>query len=400
MTQNKEYRTPEINATGKNAFSKPLEDLTPSENRKFILGKNLFHGTSNDSRSLESRGIGPLYNAISCGQCHINGGTSNPDSSPSFNVKTYNSNSPTKTDPYYGAQINTNSTTNYFKEAKIKILADGKFQLTDLALGEFHENTFTYPRISQKVIGQGLIEAIPDSFFIAKSDPQDKNKDGISGKIAYAYNIENKTEEIARFGTKATEVSVRSQTLKALFEDIGISNSLFGTGECSEPINCTLTPEATMQQEDYLVFYTRTIAPPRQKKQSKRAKDGQQIFNSIGCSSCHTPSIRLEKTDLVKNDYTYIHPYSDFLLHSMGQDLADPGTIDTRGADEFKTAPLWGLGLSKDVNGSLNLLHDGRAKTISQAIYLHGGEGLASRTNYQKLSNKDKKAIIAYLNTL
>ena len=303
-------------------------------------------------------------------------------------------------DPNYGTQIQTSSTTNYFDEAKVIQLKNGKFKLDELHFGEIKKDTITYSRIAQKVIGQGLVEAIPDQFFYDKADPNDENRDGISGKIAFSKDSVTGQETIARFGAKATEPNVRSQTLKAAFEDIGLSNSQLGIMPCTEPLNCTLEPEMTNEQEDFLVFYTRSIAPPKSRKLNKQTKTGKQVFNSIGCSSCHTGSIKIRRTDVVKNDNVYIHPMSDFLLHSMGDNLADDASIEGRDADEFRTAPLWGIGLVQTVNGSLNLLHDGRAKTINQAILFHGGEAKISRNRYAKLSPQDKKSIVAYLNTL
>jgi len=400
LIANSEETNPAVAVSKNDSFSKPLTSLSDDDNRKFILGKNLFHGTSNDSRTLESRGIGPLYNALTCGDCHGDGGISDPDNSPSLNVKIFNETNPNNIDSAYGSQIQTKATGNYFEEAKIVRFHDGGFRLTNLAFGELDKASFTYSRIAQKVVGLGLVESIPDEHFIANADPDDVDGDGISGEIGYSIDLSTNDVSIARFGTKATEISVKNQSLKASFEDLGLTNSMFGVTLCTEPTNCMRKPEMTLEQEEFLIFYTRTIAPPKSRMLSPQTKQGQKLFNSIGCSSCHTQSIKLERSDLVKSDNTYIHPFSDFLLHSMGNELGDDQSISGRDSDEFRTAPLWGLGLIENVNGSLNLLHDGRAKTIDEAILFHGGESLKSRNKYLELTVKEKKAIISYLASL
>ena len=199
---------PAISISNEKAFSKPLHGLTKSQNQKFLLGKNLFHGTSNDSRSLETRNIGPLFNAKTCGDCHGGGGISNPETSPSFNIKLYNHKSPDNEDPVYGSEIQTESSTDYFGEARIVQESYGQFSLEDMNFGALDNDTFQYSRIAQKIVGQGLIEAIPDQFFIDKSDPFDKDGDGISGKIAFAVEPTSNQRQIARFGTKATEFQI------------------------------------------------------------------------------------------------------------------------------------------------------------------------------------------------
>ena len=175
---------------------------------------------------------------------------------------------------------------------------------------------------------------------------------------------------------------------------------MFGLDKCLQRNNCNSSPEMSAEQEDFLVFYTRAIAPPRPQKPTQQSKLGKQIFRSTGCSSCHTESIRIDKTDINKHEKIYIHPMSDFLLHSMGKGLSDPSAIEGRQADEFRTAPLWGLGHIQKVNGSLNLLHDGRAKSIDQAVLLHGGEAQKAKLSYTRLSEKEKSAILKYLNSL
>lgn len=391
---------PSVNIATSKAFSKPLETLDKAQKRKFILGKNLFHGISNDHRTPEQRGIGPLFNAKSCGECHGNDGTSDPETTPSLLTKLFNSETKDSGDPNYGVQVQDQSTPEMAPEASIDVNEENEISFSELSKGELALDTIVYQRIAPAVFGMGLIEAIPNSFFQEMADPQDKNNDGISGRIPYIEENGSKTKTIGRFGWKSTVKSVKDQSLTAAFEDIGLTNSKFLPSDCFADKECVHKSDMSTTQEDNIVAYVRSLAPPRSRELNKQSKKGEKLFTTLSCSACHTQSIKLEESDLVVNKNTVIHPMSDFLLHSMGKNLADRSDMYGRKADEFRTAPLWGLGLKQKVNGSLNLLHDGRAKTIDQAIRNHGGEAKAAKGAYDKLSKADKQALIAYLNTL
>lgn len=367
-----------------NAYSNPLGSLSKKQKSYFIQGKTIFHGLSNDTRSLEQKGIGPKFNTSVCADCHVNDGRGNPDTTGSIAVKLYNAKSKDHGDPIYSRQLQTNAINPDDLEASIY---KTHFELYK---GQLDDTTIAQFRITPSVFGTGLIEAIPDSFFYEKADPQDMNKDGISGRVSLIRDIDGNTA-IGRFGWNATINSVSDQTLLAAFEEHGLTNSKFtdhsGNNDMSE------------NQENVLTFYTRALAPPAKRKLNPRSNKGKQIFMSIGCASCHSSNIKLSKTDIVKKD-TVIDPYSDFLLHNMGSELADANKTDTHDADEFRTAPLWGIGLVKQVNGGLFLMHDGRARSFDQAIKLHAGEAMQSSLAYKSLTSTDKKAIIAYLESL
>lgn len=319
------------------AFSNPRGDLSKQELQFFIKGKLLFHGVSNDNRPAEQRGIGPEFRAMSCGECHVNGGRGDPKVSPSI-VK------------------------------KISTIDENQDQF-----------------IAPSIIGMGFIEKIPDSFFAQHADPKDLNRDGISGRIPYSKTKDS--SKIGRLGWQSDQASVRDQTLKASFEELGLSNSNFFGSKCNGQVNCTTFPEMTPEQEKAIIFYTQNIEVPKSRPLNSASKQGQRLFNSLGCSSCHIPTILISEQSSGQ-DLT-ISPFSDFLLHEVSND-----------GKEYRTAPLWGLGLTKKVNGSLNLLHDGSAESFDSAIKQHFGEASRSRKAYLKLTSNQKSQVELYLESL
>lgn len=354
---------------GIEAFSQPLSTLNSEQQNQFLIGKIAFHGSGVDNRSLEQIGIGPLYNAVNCGECHTHDGRPDPTVSPSSIVRIFNSKSE-KGDPLYGKQLQTKALEGTTSE-----VTNGK-----LNLGDLDKNSFLFTRTATPVFGMGLIEAIDDNWMYTNADPNDKNKDGISGRIGYV-KIDGKSA-VAKFGTKSTITSVREQTSLAANEDLGLSEKELGK-----------------TSTDALVFYTRALAVPKQRSNTSNDA-GKKTFNNLGCSSCHRETAPVGKSDLYTFDKAEIHPFSDFLLHNMGKELADAGDIEGRDADEFRTAPLWGLGLRQTVNGSLFLLHDGRATSIDQAILFHAGEATKAKSDYKNLSQKEKDQLLTYLNSL
>ena len=343
--------------------------MNADQKNQFLIGKIAFHGSGVDNRSLEQRGIGPLYNALTCGECHAHDGRADPTRAPSSIIRIYNSKFKNG-DPIYGEQIQDKAIEGSISEA-----TNGK-----LNLGELEKNSFKFTRTAPPVFGMGLIEAIDDDWILENADPNDKNKDGISGRIGYI-NIDGK-KVIAKFGAKATITSVKDQTLLAAKEDLGLDEKELGK-----------------TSTDALVFYTRALAAPKQRSNTS-TEIGKKTFNNLGCASCHSETAPIGKSDLYTFDKAKIHPFSDFLLHNLGKELADAGEVAGRDSDEFRTAPLWGLGLRETVNGSLFLMHDGRAHSIDDAILLHGGEAQKSKMKYQELSPKDTDELIQYLNSL
>jgi CxxC motif-containing protein (DUF1111 family) len=387
---------PSVNEASERAFSQPLADLTQEQQQSAVIGKSLFHEYAIENKNIEQKGIGPAFSALSCSDCHARDGRGNPDDSPSLAVKLYNPTTDSGGDPTYGQQLQLRHVTESLRETSLDRVSLTSDVQQSLQRGPLDNNTRMYFRIAPSVFGAGLIESIPEEWFYSQQDPFDKNDDGISGRIGW---VDKDTKTIGRFGWKATQPNVFSQALLAAHEDLGVTNSLFPACAADQS-QCTIKNDITQEQEQHLVFYTRSLAPPRQRETRGVAAEGEQLFISLGCAQCHSPQVPVEQSDVIKVKKGEIAPYSDFLLHNMGRELADATALPGREADEFRTAPLWGLGLIEKVNGSLHLLHDGRATTIDQAIRFHGGEAQQSRDLYRGLPRTQRQAVIAYLESL
>ncbi len=387
-----------IQIENENAFSQPLVDLTLEEEQQFILGQRIFHEFTSQDKPFELKGIGPRFNAFNCADCHARDGRSDPETSGSLVIKLYNSKNNQLQDPIYGSQINTFGIDQSNTEVNDSFWAKNSTWRDDLLLGPLDKNTIAFKRIAPETFGLGLVESIPDAWFLENHDPEDLNNDGISGRINWIkdHNGEN---QIGRFGWKATQPRIEDQVLHAAFNDLGLSNSRFS--QCKTPsIVCNTKNDLNIKQEQNLSFYIRALAPPSARTVSKDQKKGKDIFIRVGCAACHTITAPIEKNSLTKTKNGVIYPHSDFLLHSMGPRLTDPNKLGSIAADEFRTAPLWGFGLREKVNGSLNLLHDGRASSVEEAIDFHGGEAEQIRKSYFALDKADKNLLLSYLNSL
>ena len=282
----------------------------------------------------------------------------------------------------------------------------------------------TSPRMGMPVFGLGLIEAINESDILALADPDDKNADGISGRPNYAYDAKKQQAgnpypvSLGRFGWKANSPNVPDQVAGAMQGDMGITSALLpdesiaGTRLHQQYLSrfpldngkrADGSPEARQDFFDSLVFYVRSLhVPARRQVQDTAVRRGGSVFADVGCSGCHQPSFTTgphpEGISQLSNQKIY--PFSDFLLHDMGEGLADNRDDFQANGLEWRTRPLWGLGLTFTVNPLAGLLHDGRAKTIEQAILWHGGEAQNAQSKYRQLPTTDRQALLAFLNSL
>lgn len=249
--------------------------------------------------------------------------------------------------------------------------------------------------MSPLLIGTGLVEAIPDSTIEALADPLDSNGDGISGKINLVTNIRANTKTVGKFGFKAVEPTVEQQSLIAFSNEMGITNPLFPDpkGAPSE------ISELDMQRLD---FYQRLAGVPAARNQANEdVQAGRAIFERIGCEKCHTTTFVTSAVNDPELDAQTIHPFSDFLLHDMGEGLADKRAHFDASGSEWRTTPLWGLGFAETVSTTkITFLHDGRAQTIEEAILWHGGEGLAARTEFRNLVKAERDQLVTFLRSL
>jgi CxxC motif-containing protein (DUF1111 family) len=362
----------------------PVAGLSDAEHQRFLAGDVAF----NDNIFTVSSGLGPAFVATSCGSCHPGDGKGHP-----FTTLTR-----------FGQ---TDSTGNHW-------IGKGGPQLQNRAIPGFEPeqlpsgvpfSKFTPPAVT----GLGFLAALTDQQILSNADPNDANGDGISGVpnyIAPRIYFESlwlhqavNGKYIGRFGKKAAAIDLLMQTVNAYNQDIGITS----TFESVDPYTNQLTdPEVSYEAINNVVFYLRTLkAPVPRNEDDPEVMNGKQLFSEIGCNSCHIPDWTTPVSDIPSLSNRDFHPYTDLLLHDMGPALDDGYTEGSALPSEWRTPPLWGLGLSKNSQGgSYFLLHDGRAHSIEEAILLHGGEAAASRDAFQQLSEDQKKALIAFLESL
>jgi CxxC motif-containing protein (DUF1111 family) len=256
-------------------------------------------------------------------------------------------------------------------------------------------------RTPPALFGWGLLEAVPDAFLYHLADPDDANGDGISGRVSLVDDRARLRLAVGRFGWKAEQPTLRQQTAAALCNDMGITNSLFAGADCAARGDGG-TSELSDAQLDLLVQAQRYLGvPDRRRRGAPKTDRGRVVFDRLGCDACHLPVMHTGFAAEPALSDQVIWPYSDLLLHDMGPGLADPslGQGDQQ-AREWRTPPLWGLGLMLERFPARGLLHDGRARTILEAVLWHGGEAASARAGVMRLDRKDRAALIAFLRSL
>jgi CxxC motif-containing protein (DUF1111 family) len=342
-------------------------------------------------------------------------------------IEDYISTSP---EPTYGAQLQDFSLPGHKAEYRLDVsyeerevaLSGGEvaslrvptYEAADLGYGPLHPEAMLSPRVAPQMIGLGLLEAIPAADVMAKADPGDVDGDGISGRPNIIWSLEYDMPMLGRFGHKAGAPTVKHQTASAFAGDIGISNPLFPDpwGECTEAqAACRAGPhgdgddrvyEIDGEGLDLVTFYSRNLAvPARRDVSDAEVLRGKEVFYDTGCTSCHTPAYvthRLE--DQPEQSFQLIWPYTDMLLHDMGEGLADNRPEARATGREWRTAPLWGVGMTERVSGHTYFLHDGRARSLLEAVLWHGGEAQAQRDAVVEMAPEDRAALIEFLESL
>ena len=437
-----------LNTASASDYSSPLAGLSAQNKLDFHIGEGVFQKfwVPSPSSTTASDGLGPLFNTRSCNSCHLNNGRGHaPDenisgaSIPSFLIKlgkSYpiaeiqpNKFFPPIGDARYGHQFQGHSSPGVLPEGDyyltytthIETLKDGtKVKLrkpnlhwNELNYGEFEDSTGFNMLVSPALIGMGLLDNIPDDTILSAADPDDKNNDGISGRVSWIPNGINKT--IGRFGYKASVASVSAQNQSAFNNDLGLSTPLNPNpyGDCTAlQQDCLASPdgnsphlgnlEVDKQQARLVDLFVSLSSPPAMRNlTSTRFLKGKDIFENGGCASCHTPKMKTGNHSefSVLNNRTFF-PFTDMLLHDMGPELASGFPSFSASPSEWRTAPLWGIGLSRKVSGRVGFLHDGRAKTIEEAILWHGGEGQKSKNYYKNLNKEQRNTLIYFLESL
>jgi CxxC motif-containing protein (DUF1111 family) len=439
-------------ASGVGSFELPITGLTNEQRRAFEVGDSFF--TKNwvtAPASTEARdGLGPTFNAQACSSCHTHDGRGAPPEGPgdtaSFGlllrlsvpaaadgaqdgdqpnrgVPGENAGGAPDPEPTYGGQLQDRAVLGVRPEGRVQVTwetvkgtyEDGTpyelrrpvIEIVDLARGPLSKDVQISPRLAPQVIGVGLLEAVPEADVRASADPDDSNGDGVSGRVNVVPDPRTGETKIGRFGWKANVATVEAQASGAFHGDIGITSSLAPDENCGDNDRaCNDAPNGGSPEieDDTLgrvTFYNRTLAVPAMRHhEAENVRAGAEQFGNIGCASCHTQTMTTGDADVPDLAHQTIHPYTDLLLHDMGPNLADGRPDFLASGTEWRTPPLWGIGLIDDVNGTRALLHDGRARSIEEAILWHGGEADAAMKRFRALPVKERDELITFLESL
>jgi CxxC motif-containing protein (DUF1111 family) len=408
------------------AFGHEFPTLTGNNLKVFETGDKQFESTFVTAPAPVNGGLGPLYNNTSCNACHHNDGIGVPtagDAQSSLLIRL----SMPGTDEYggpmpvpgYGIQLQDKAI--FGKQPEGKVVISYNYQSYSFPDGETYElraPTYTLtdlytpisgyllsPRLAPPVFGAGLLEAIPEDEILANADPNDVNKDGISGRPNYVWNPVTQSTELGRFGWKANVASILVQVSIAYNQDIGVTDKYFPQeSSYGQPQDDNLKDDPELPDEilNAVKYYVQTLAvPARRNVDDPLVLRGKQLFEDAKCQGCHVETFTTG-TDVAFPQLSnqVIHPYTDLLLHDMGPELADNRPDYQANGQEWRTAPLWGLGLYATVNYPAYYLHDGRARTLIEAIMWHGGEAEHSKEFFENLSKNDRDDLIKFLQSL
>lgn len=425
------------NRTSK-GFSQPAPHLSQQELDLHIDGDRAFEATFVTPPAPVNAGLGPLFNNASCISCHIGDGRGMPTKGsllvrvslpPSSAAETPNAphgsifemrsgvsvaeasvslgNAPPV--PKLGTQIQDQSVYGVKPKATVEIewqekaatYGDGSLYklrspLLNITLPDgqpLSSEVLTSARVPPPIFGHGLLEAIPEGTILDLADPQDKNNDGISGKPNRVWDVRQKGLVLGRFGLKANNPNLFQQNAAAYVNDMGVTNPLFPEKDGTSEINLKTLEAAT--------FYTQTLAVPgRTLMNDPVVKRGEKLFAQASCTACHVAELKTGNHPVKAIAHQTIHPYTDLLLHDMGEGLADGRPDFEASGNEWRTSPMWGLGLTQTVLPYSGYLHDGRARTLAEAILWHGGEAERSKESFRTMAKTDRAALLRFLNSL
>ncbi|WP_447641467.1 MULTISPECIES: di-heme oxidoreductase family protein [Chitinophagaceae] len=412
---------------GKDAFGQGTSGLDARQEAIFNKGDNLFSQTFVSGHAYVFGGLGPIFVNTSCGNCHHNEAKGAPtvgasNSSLLFRLSILGEDSyggPIGI-PGFGTQLQNRAVTNVQPEAGVSITykdsvvnyPDGSsvllrvpgYELTN-PYTDLPASYMISPRMAPMTFGLGLLENIPEATILAHADPDDADGDGISGKANYVYDQYYNTKMIGRFGWKANVATLPSQVASAAQQDMGVTNYIFPQENCyGQPQYTAAANDDKMVDSllNYLIFYTRTLAvPARRGFDDSTAQQGAQIFEQIKCNACHLTTLQTgTNVTIAPLSNQRIHPYTDLLLHDMGPALSDGRPDYLASATEWRTAPLWGIGLLGIVNGTPYYLHDGRARSAEEAILWHGGEATKVKGNFMALNQSDRNKLLKFIASL
>jgi len=418
-----------------NAFALPAPNLSSQDELLFFVGNSFFNQNwvQAPSSTTARDGLGPYFNAKSCSGCHFKDGRGQPPTiagqlSQGFIVRLSIPGKGTHgeplDDPNYGGQFQEHAIDGLKKEGNYVIiweeksgnfydgnsytLRNPKINFSDLNYGEMQHDIMYSARVAPQMIGLGLLEAISENTILSYADIDDKNRDGISGKPNYVWNSLEQKVQLGKFGWKANQPNILQQISGAFSGDMGISTQHFpeqnltsSQKQYNEFANGG-DPEIDSDDLKKMHLYSSTLAvPARRNVDDKQVLEGEKIFAEIGCNSCHIEKIQTGvHPDFPILSNQNIRPYTDLLLHDMGEGLADGRPDFEATGQEWRTPPLWGIGLFQTVNKHTYYLHDGRARNLTEAILWHGGEAEKSKNEFKQLPQKQRDQLIEFLESL
>jgi len=430
-----------VNRADQNAYSLPSANLSPTRRLDFSVGNSFFRNpwVIAPATTIARDGLGPLFNTNACQNCHIKDGRGHPpgsatDSAVSSLVRLSIPAQPGQEhllerqglipEPVYGGQLQDMAIPGAAPEGKVRVsyatevvtLKDGtrielqkpELQISQLGYGTLHPDTQFSLRVAPPMIGLGLLEAIPEAALLANADPDDRDGDGISGRANQVWEHASQSSRLGRFGWKAGQPSLNQQNADAFFNDMGLSTPLIAGSSCTAAqADCLQLPHGGESEVSehilaQVLFYTRNLAvPARRGVDAPQVLKGKGLFHQAGCQACHTPSFttaaQAAEPELANQ---LIRPYSDLLLHDMGDGLADNRREFRASGREWRTPPLWGIGLTETVNGHTRFLHDGRARNLLEAILWHSGEAEGARQAVMAFDAEQRAALLAFLDSL
>ena len=424
-----------VDVTGERAFRSIANNAEGMSQARFTFGQQLFNTLWDPALGSQptTDGLGPVFNRAACSDCHINNGRGRPPGTDgamnSMLVRISLAGTGTHGEPVgvpgYGDQLQDRAVKDIPPEGKAILswtelpgtytdgtaygLRQPTIRFDDLAFGALPDNTLTSARIASPLIGLGLLEAVPEATLKDMADPDDNNEDGISGRLNKVWDAELQQTRTGRFGWKANQPSLRQQNAGAAIGDMGLTSPVFTEENCAPGQDkCAQLAEVVGHSPEIvpsffvpLTRYTQLVAVPRQRNpDNNNVQAGAKLFTGIGCSGCHAPVLQTGEHELAELTGQTIHPFTDLLLHDMGPGLADGRPDFLADGQEWRTAPLWGIGLTHEVAGFEFYLHDGRARNLAEAILWHGGEAAVASQRFRALGKEQRAQLIAFLESI
>ncbi len=421
----------------KKAFTHTIEGLNESEKTDVRLGERLFmtNWVPAPASTTGLDGLGPTFNAKSCLRCHVRMGRGLPiekSKKESFgflmriSVTGKGKNGGPNPVPGYGEQLEDRGILKVKGEADVHCeyenftvkYPDGstcelrrpKYCLKNPRYGALPKDLMLSPRVGTQLIGLGFLDGLSEEEILKNADEEDKNRDGISGKANYVWNVREQKHTIGKLGWKANAPNLEQQIAGAFHQDMGITTPIFPKQNCPDPqflaqslpTGDDLEAEVSSEGLRNISLFMATLSvPARRNINNKQVQKGERLFKKLSCIACHKTGLRVNESKLYpKINGTIINPYSDLLLHDMGEGLADNRPDYLADGREWRTQALWGIGLIETVNKHSFLLHDGRARSIEEAILWHSGEAKQAKTNFMKLSKENRAALLTFVKSL